>query len=348
MSVFVTNQCDQTAPPQGDTALTGQENIGIDDLKDLMQTVTETSRQLQDTHQVLHGEVARLQHELAEANVQLRRSRSLAALGGMAAGIAHEIRNPLGSIQLYVQLLAEDVREDPNQLEICRKIDRAVVSLDAIVRDVLLFARDYTINIQPLNTGELLDRALEHCEAIITRGNVTVIRETSEVFDLQADQTLFTQALSNVLRNAVEAMIDSPAGGDQNELRLSVACRRMRCPDGHRHERIVFGVEDTGPGISQDVVNRMFNPFFTTRPTGTGLGLAIVHRIVEAHGGHIGVSAGRQRGTRIELCLQSHPSSGDRTPGTPGISGTPYGNDCEASEAYIETFTSPIQAENGS
>ena len=119
-------------------------------------------------------------------------------------------------------------------------------SLDAIVRDVLLFARDFTINLQPLNTDELLDRTLEHCEAIITRSGVTVIRETHEVFDLQADQTLVTQALGNVLRNAVEAMTDSPSDCDDNELRLTVACRRVRCPDGRRRERIVFGVEDTG------------------------------------------------------------------------------------------------------
>ena len=129
MSVFVTNHFDRSAESREDTTPTEPHILGIEDLKDLMQTVTETSKQLQDTHLVLQGEVARLQHELAEANVQLRRSRSLAALGGMAAGIAHEIRNPLGSIQLYVQMLAEDLQEEPKQLEICQKIDRAVVSL---------------------------------------------------------------------------------------------------------------------------------------------------------------------------------------------------------------------------
>ncbi len=265
----------------------------------------------------------------------------MAALARLTASIAHEIRNPLGSMQLYVQMLAEDLREEPKQMEICRKIDRAVVSLDEIVRDVLLFARDFTINIQPLKTDELLDRALEHCEAIITRSGVTVIRETKEVFDLQADQTLMTQALSNVLRNAVEAMTDSSSDCDDTELRLTVAYRRVRCPDGQRRQRVVFGVEDTGPGISEDVVKRMFNPFFTTRATGTGLGLAIVHRIVEAHGGHVAVSAGRSRGTRIELCLQSSPSSCDR------ISGSHEQGDCEASEAYVETFTRPNESEYG-
>ncbi len=341
MSVLVKNQIDRASKTRGESAQAVPENLSIDDLKDLMQTVTESSRQLQDTHQVLRGEVVRLQHELAEANVQLRRSRSLAALGGMAAGIAHEIRNPLGSMQLYVQMLAEDLQEEPKQLEICRKIDRAVVSLDAIVRDVLLFARDFTINIQPLKTDELLDRALEHCEAIITRSGVTVIRETKEVFDLQADQTLMTQALSNVLCNAVEAMTDSSSDCDDTELRLTVAYRRVRCPDGQRRQRVVFGVEDTGPGISEDVVKRMFNPFFTTRATGTGLGLAIVHRIVEAHGGHVAVSAGRSRGTQIELCLQSSPNSCDR------ISGSHERGDCEASEAYVETFTRPNESEYG-
>ena len=132
-----------------------------------MRSVDETTRRLQDTHQALQQHVTSLQQELAEANAQLRRSRSLAALGEMAAGIAHEVRNPLGSIGLYVQMLAEDVADRPPQVELCDKIARAVEGLDAIVRDVLLFARETRLGIEPTTAETIIERALASCESLV-------------------------------------------------------------------------------------------------------------------------------------------------------------------------------------
>ena len=125
-----------------------------------MEAMTETTRRLESTHDQLRCEVARLQGELAEANAQLRRSRDLAALGEMAAGIAHEIRNPLGSIQLYTQALSEDLQSSSPHAELCEKIGRAVVGMDAIVRDVLLFARDVRPRIVPMAIGDIIERSL--------------------------------------------------------------------------------------------------------------------------------------------------------------------------------------------
>jgi two-component system sensor histidine kinase HydH len=139
---------------------------------------------------------------------------------------------------------------------------------------------------------------------------------------LVADATLLVQALGNVIRNAVEAMEEVAEG--PRTLTLEVEQRLVRCPDGRRAPRVVFAVEDTGPGIPPQTLARMFNPFFTTRPSGTGLGLAIVHRIVDAHGGHINVRNARGRGARLELCLPPHPVTGSSTtsdgaaPGRPG------------------------------
>ncbi len=276
-----------------------------DDLRDLMQAVTETTQRLQATHISLQNQVSRLQGELAEANAALRRSQALAALGEMAAGIAHEVRNPLGSIQLYVQMLAEDLADRPAQAKICGKIDRAVIGLDAIVRDVLAFARNTTIDPQPTTADELMDRAISGCQGLLA-GSIRVIREFEKTpLRLHADLVLITQALGNIIRNAVEAMSESSAGA--HELRLHTSRRKVRCTNGKQEMRIILSVQDSGPGIPADVMDRLFNPFFTTRKTGTGLGLAIVHRIVDAHGGDITIQNVSTGGARVDVCLPIKP-----------------------------------------
>jgi len=277
--------------------------LDVDDLRELMRAFNETTERLESTHVALQREVGRLRGELAEANAQLRRSRSLAALGQMAAGIAHEIRNPLGSIQLYVQMLSEDVADRPDSAELCTKIGRGVVRLDAIVRDVLLFAREMKVQPGPTTAGELVSQALASCEALIEASKVRVQAEVPEgpAGELEADGGLITQALSNVVRNGVEAMVEHES--EPRAIDITAARRRVRCPNGRQAQRLVLTVEDSGPGVSREVIERMFNPFFTTRKTGTGLGLAIVHRIVDAHGGHINVKNKPDGGARIELCL---------------------------------------------
>ncbi|MHC4992833.1 MAG: histidine kinase dimerization/phospho-acceptor domain-containing protein, partial [Planctomycetota bacterium] len=147
-------------------------DLDLTDLRDLMGTFNQTTQRLEQTHVQLQQQVVRLRRELEQANAQLRRSRSLAALGEMAAGIAHEVRNPLGSIQLYAQLLAEDLQERPEQAAICEKINRAITGLDAIVKDVLTFARETRLRPAAASTREMFDRALSSCEAVLDGADV--------------------------------------------------------------------------------------------------------------------------------------------------------------------------------
>lgn len=275
------------------------------DMQELMQAFTETAQRLQETHIALQDQVSRLQRELAEANAALRRSQALAALGEMAAGIAHEVRNPLASIQLYVQMLAEDLADKPVQSDICGKIGRAIVGLDAIVRDVLAFARDTSIDPHPVTAHELIERALNNCHSLLIH-DIQLMRESDAAsLMLYADAGLITQALSNVIRNAVEAMNESRSS--KRHLCLAATRKRIRCAGGKLADRIIIAVKDSGPGIPPDVLDRIFNPFFTTRKTGTGLGLAIVHRIIDAHGGHINIHNIPGGGTLVELCLPPKP-----------------------------------------
>jgi signal transduction histidine kinase len=255
---------------------------------------------LQATHIRLQDEVARLQRELAEANAALRRSQALAALGEMAAGIAHEVRNPLGSIQLYVQMLAEDLNDRPAQAALCAKISRSVTGLDAIVRDVLSFSRDMTIRPQLVRAADLIERALDACAALL-RDRVAVHRTDDLETEFAADVNLMTQALANIMRNAVEAMLESRS--THRELHIAAGIRSIRRSNAGAQPGVFLSVRDTGPGIPTHVIDRIFNPFFTTRATGTGLGLAIVHRIVDAHGGQIHIENHKQGGAVVEICV---------------------------------------------
>ena len=132
--------------------------VSVPDFMELMRSFNEVTTQLERTHDALRAEVASLKLDLEEANERLRRSRSLAALGEMAAGIAHEIRNPLGSMALNVGLLREDLSEQPDSLLLCEKISKAVGGLDAIVGDVLSFARDTSI--APVRDAKFAGRRL--------------------------------------------------------------------------------------------------------------------------------------------------------------------------------------------
>lgn len=287
------------------------------DLGELMATFNEVTAKLEATHAQLRGEVSRLNSELHEANERLRRSERLAELGEMAAGIAHEIRNPLGSISLYSELLAKDLPDTDGDAPggVARKIGSEVRRLDAIVRDVLSFARELRIAPEPICVSDLFDTAT-HSPRASEPGRVAPVFERLDGHPdrpktVRCDQSLGLQALLNVIENARQATAGSP--GEP----ITLDCRRvsLRAKGGRSRGGVALIVTDRGPGIDEGVLNRMFNPFFTTRETGTGLGLAIVHRIVDAHRGGVVVRNNNEleagaRGATVELHFpDSEPNS---------------------------------------
>lgn len=292
----------------------GGKRIDAAELGRLMSVFTDVTSQLHETHDRLHQEVHRLRSELADANEQLERSRRLAALGHMAAGIAHEVRNPLGCIQLYAQMLEQDLADKPDQRGVAAKITHAVAGLEGVVGDVLTFAREIDVRTEGVDAVDLVHRACQVAWPAGPDADVElVLPEASTSVQVRCDPTLVQQALVNLVRNAVEAVHE--VGGDGHRIMVEI---EMGVDDdrGGRPEA-VLRVGDTGPGMGDEVIDRMFNPFFTTRHTGTGLGLAIVHRIVDAHGGRIVVHSRTNEagsvdsgscGTTIELHL---PQAGD-------------------------------------
>ena len=277
------------------------EHPGEPELIELLQSFTETAERLQSTHDVLNAQVVRLESELAEANEQLRRSRELAALGEMAAGIAHEIRNPLASIQLFAEVLKEDLDDRPEQRDVCRKIEVSVTRMDTIVRDVLRFARDATVRFETVSSSTLVHAVVDACSSQIQEAALDPRIDVGNDPSVDVDLSLMTQAIGNILRNAYEITIASD--GDCAPIDVTVAEQRVRCPDGVVHDRVVISIADRGAGIDDDAMSKLFNPFFTTRDGGTGLGLAIAHRVVDAHDGHIAVSQRSGGGTRFDVCL---------------------------------------------
>jgi signal transduction histidine kinase len=272
------------------------------ELAEIIRAYNEVTERLQKSHEHLQAEVLRLREELASTNAQLQRSKRLSALGEMAAGIAHEIRNPLGAIQLYADLADQDLTTDQPQTDGARqnlqKIASAVRGLNGIVNDVLSFARELEPKAQPIDVKETFDSAVETHRPAIDEAAIAIHRRDAERSEgartIQADAHLLKQAMVNLVRNAVEAL--SQQNDDTPTLLIDAQ------PDD---QGLTLTVQDTGPGIAEDDVDRIFNPFFTTRNTGTGLGLAIVHRIVDAHGGTVTVH--NDGGAVFQLSLPSEP-----------------------------------------
>lgn len=283
-----------------------QGRLSPADLAELMGVMSESNERLKSSHDTLCTEVARLTRELGQANEQLERSRRLAALGEMAAGIAHEVRNPLASISLYARMLVEDLIDRPDERTIASKIAGAVRQGEAIVQDVLSFAREICIDPVRVDARGILSRACESAGSARWAGKIIIRRADEnhrEPIELICDAGLIEQALVNLIRNAVEAMLEHDGSGT-----LVLDARHDPCkPSGttpSERPGVVLSVIDSGPGVAPEIIDRMFNPFFTTRPTGTGLGLAIVHRIMDAHRGQVRVGAGPGgRGAAVELYL---------------------------------------------
>ncbi|MEM8739580.1 MAG: ATP-binding protein [Planctomycetota bacterium] len=297
------------------------------DLAEVLQAYSAVAERLQASHETLQNQVAQLHRELAAKNAQLERSKRLSALGEMAAGIAHEIRNPLAAIQLYAEMVADDLtpaRRDPRSLGFAAdntaKIASAVRGLSAIVNDVLSFARQLEPRTRPLDPRPLIQRVLDaHRPALEAHGIAVDLRVDTPT--LHADPDLLHQALLNLVRNATDAMAPPPEdapeeASDQNPDFTDQAPDQTPAPRrlslAVSADQIV--VADTGPGLPDHAAERIFNPFFTTRSTGTGLGLAIVHRIVDAHGGAISVQNHPDHGGAVFTLKLPAPPTPDGPP----------------------------------
>lgn len=232
-------------------------------------------------HEAFRHMVARLQ-QWQRVERQVGRMERLAALGQVVAGVAHEIRNPLASLRIHLDLLEEDVL--PAGRSSLRVLGDEVDRLNQIVSQLLAFARPRPPLGGPVEVGEVVSWCRQMVREQMSRQGVSW-RETG--FDkarrVAGDAAQLRQMLLNLVLNALDAM---PRGG---ELHVEVREGEDGGAGGGCRPVLLLSVEDSGEGIAPELLPRLFDPFFTTRPEGTGLGLALVHRIAELHGGTVEV-----------------------------------------------------------
>ena len=241
-------------------------------LETVLAAWNEATLRLQETHEVLQAEVGRLTKELEAKNHELARQNRLADLGRMASHVAHEVRNNLVPVTLYLSLLKRRLSEDAGSTDILFKIEAGFTALDVTVNDLLNFTSHREPHWRAFPVRQLVD---EVCEALGPQLDAQMIRVSSDVpphLMLNADREMFRRAVLNLVLNAIDVMQD---GGQ-------LVFTSFDGPQGFELE-----IADSGPGLNEEQLRKVFDPFYTTKSEGTGLGLAIVHRIAESHGGRV-------------------------------------------------------------
>ena len=239
---------------------------------------------------------------LKKLEASMRQTERLAALGTLAAGMAHEIRNPLSSIKTFVQLLPRKIEKSGFLEKFQRTVPRELNRINALVEDLLDLSRVPKYVFQSTNLKALLEQALDATDAQLQAGHIQcrcVIADNMP--PVRADANQLVRAFHNLIRNAVQAM---PQGG---KLHIRTSFHRgdpsQAEAGGTGVDRVTAVFQDTGPGISAAELENIFNPFFTTKDKGTGLGLAITHKVITEHGGQIEVESALGKGSRFVVHL---------------------------------------------
>lgn len=241
-------------------------------LETILSAWHDATRRLERTHETLCGEVARLTRELEIKNRELARKNRLADLGQMASHVAHEVRNNLVPVLLYLSLLRRRLSDDSDSLDILTKIEAGFKALDATVNDLLNFTAHRQPQWQTFVVGDLVSEICESLEPQLEAQLIDVDIDVPPNTLLTADREMIRRALLNLVLNAIDAM---PGGG-------TLVITSYEDARGFELE-----VADSGPGLPDEVKRRAFEPFYSTKKNGTGLGLAIVHHVAEAHGGTV-------------------------------------------------------------
>jgi signal transduction histidine kinase len=221
----------------------------------------------------------------------------LAAVGEMAAVIAHEVKNPLAGIEVMAGLLRRKIPDAPDAQMVLTDIISEAKMANAIVQEVLDFVRPIRLQVDHTAVTDAVQGAIQLADSKGKRGNVDVSVAISDGLpQINADQHQITQVFTNLLMNAYEAM-----GGKG---RVTISAEILRIEDGSDgRDAVLVEFADNGPGIPPDVADKVFDPFFTTKAQGSGLGLAIVRKIVDAHDGRIDLRTTPGQGTTIRVTL---------------------------------------------
>jgi len=221
---------------------------------------------------------------------EIRQTERLTALGHMSAGLAHEIRNPLGIMKVSIQLLAQEKVNDSVVAEYCRVLLEECERLNRLVSEFLNFARPNEPARRRITLGEILDEGVTLIQPALMQHHIELKQARNQVDkeEVEVDPDQMKQVILNILLNAIDAQ------GEGGVIQL----------EGVRKDSFVgFAVSDKGPGIGPDSMPYIYDPFFTTKEKGTGLGLSVVHRILDQHAGRIATTNRKGGGVQVEILL---------------------------------------------
>jgi signal transduction histidine kinase len=258
------------------------------------------------------GEVRRYQAELRAAQLQLIQSEKLDSVGRMAAGVAHEVKNPLMMILTGIKVLAKRLPEQDEQTRLLlQDMEEAVERADRIIGGLLNYSRDRDLDLASADLNDTIERSAMLVKHDLENAHITLVSNLEQGLPrLQLDEFKMQQVFVNLVSNAIHAI------ERDGEIRITTSLEKMTSGAlvGHRKtdwfscgERVVVvRIEDTGPGIPEEYLEKIFDPFFSTKPTGrgTGLGLSVSQQIVEMHGGTIDVGNQDTGGARVTVTLK--------------------------------------------
>ncbi len=210
--------------------------------------------------------------DIKNYEIEKHRNEKLSLLGEMAANIAHQIRNPLGGIELFASLLTRELQQNENQHKLADSIIKAVRTINSTISNILNFTRETKVEIKKHYLTEIIDDVILYLRHLIIEKEIVfknLIREEDIIY---CDKELFKQVIMNLIHNSIEAV---PKGGS-----IVIASE-------NNESEVLFIIEDNGCGISEEMLNNLFIPFQTSKAKGTGLGLSIVYKIIKAHKGNI-------------------------------------------------------------
>jgi len=260
--------------------------------------------ELEKWGKMLEQKVEKRTEELRSAQDQILRSERLAALGRLAAGVAHEMNNPLSGILLFTQSLLKRTGDNPSVQEDLKVIEQEIIRCSRIVRSLLDFARETKPKKVPTHINQVIETTLSLVENQADFHNIHIIKELNpSISEIPLDANQMQQVLMNIIINAADAM---PEGGTLN----------ITSSLSSEDNSVDIKIADTGCGIPQALIDRIYDPFFTTKEgkKGTGLGLAVSYGIIKKHQGFILVESEEGKGTTFTIQLPIHPPENNQHP----------------------------------
>ncbi|MBI5642866.1 MAG: hypothetical protein HY954_05260 [Deltaproteobacteria bacterium] len=266
------------------------DNIQVELLNDAFNVFRDASHRLEQQYALLEQKIEDLNEEIAEKNRAMERNRRLAAMGEMAAKIAHEIRNPLGSMAIFATLLERELTAEPDKRKFAEHITKGVKTLDNLLSNMLLFASNPGTRLKQVDLRDVIEDAISMTIGHEKQGvRIKTSFEGSTL--VMADQAQLRQLFLNLILNSLDALDED-----------GILTIKIRASEDDQ-SMIQVEIKDNGRGIPSDCLDRIFDPFFSTKERGTGLGLAIVSTVVSAHEGFIDVSSEHGKGTKFIISL---------------------------------------------